>query len=105
MRIPIRYGAPWRWLLTILLLPPRVSYLRIDGDTVKVRLGWAFRRNFVRKAQPRRTFTVSPSMRRYETRGGSKRMVSNQRHGAPYRIGMRIRLQTCFHQMRARRRC
>ena len=32
MRIPIRYGNPWRWLLPILLLPPRVSYLRIEGD-------------------------------------------------------------------------
>jgi len=48
MRIPIRYSAPWRWLLTVLLLPPRVSYLRIDGDTVKVRLGWAFRTKFRR---------------------------------------------------------
>jgi hypothetical protein len=48
MRIPIRYGAPWRWLLPILLLPPRVSYLRIEGDVVKLRLGWAFRTKFRR---------------------------------------------------------
>jgi hypothetical protein len=48
MRIPIRYGAPWRWLLPILLLPARLSYIRIDGDTVKVRLGWAFRAKFAR---------------------------------------------------------
>lgn len=48
MRIPIRYGAPWRWLLPILLLPARSAYLRIDGDVVKVRMGWAFRAKFAR---------------------------------------------------------
>ena len=46
MRIPIRYSNPWHWLLTILLLPARFSYIRIDGDTVKVRMGWAFRTKF-----------------------------------------------------------
>ena len=48
MRIPIRYGAPWRWLLPILLLPRRASYLRIEGDVVKLRMGWAFRTKFRR---------------------------------------------------------
>ena len=48
MRIPIRYGTPWRWVLPILLLPARFAYLRIDGDTVKVRMGWAFRTKFPR---------------------------------------------------------
>jgi len=48
MRIPIRYCAPWSWLLPILLLPARLSYIRIDGDTVRVRLGWAFRAKFPR---------------------------------------------------------
>jgi len=48
MRIPIRYCNPWRWILTILLLPPRFSYIRIDRDTVKVRMGWAFRAKFPR---------------------------------------------------------
>ena len=50
MRIPIRYQNPWRWLLTVLLLPQRFSYIRIDGDAVKVRLGWAFRAKFPRAA-------------------------------------------------------
>jgi hypothetical protein len=49
MRIPIRYGTPWRWLLPILLLPARSAYLRIDGDVVKVRMGWAFRMKFARR--------------------------------------------------------
>ena len=48
MRIPIRYGTPWRWLIPILLLPARSAYLRIDGDVVKVRMGWAFRMKFAR---------------------------------------------------------
>jgi hypothetical protein len=48
MRIPIRYGTPWRWLLPLLLLPARSAYLRIDGDVVKVRMGWAFRAKFSR---------------------------------------------------------
>ena len=48
MRIPIRYGAPWRWLLPLLLLPARLAYLRVDGDVVKVRMGWAFRAKFPR---------------------------------------------------------
>ncbi len=49
MRIPIRYGIPWKWLLPFLLLPARASYLRIEGDVVKVRLGWAFRTKFRRR--------------------------------------------------------
>jgi len=48
MRIPIRYGTPWRWLLPILLLPARLAYIRIDGDVVKVRMSWAFRAKFPR---------------------------------------------------------
>ena len=48
MRIPIRYGTPWRWLLPFLLLPARAAYLRINGDVVKLRMGWAFRTKFSR---------------------------------------------------------
>ncbi len=48
MRIPIRYGSPWRWLLTMLLIPARLSYIKIDGDEVKVRMSWAFRAKFPR---------------------------------------------------------
>jgi hypothetical protein len=48
MRIPIRYGCPWRWLLTFLLLPARFSYIKIDRDEVSVRMGWAFRTKFPR---------------------------------------------------------
>ena len=48
MRFPIRYSKPWNWLLTVLLLPARLAYIRVDGDTVKVRMGWAFRAKFPR---------------------------------------------------------
>jgi hypothetical protein len=50
MRIPIRYGKPWSWLLAVLLLPARFAYVRVDGDTVKVRMGWAFRAKFPKSA-------------------------------------------------------
>jgi hypothetical protein len=46
MRIPIRYGNPWRWLLPLFLLPARLAYIRIDGDSVKVRMSWGFRLKF-----------------------------------------------------------
>jgi len=48
IRIPIRYGNPWRWILPLFLLPARTAYLRIDGETVKLRMGWAFRTKFAR---------------------------------------------------------
>lgn len=48
MRIPIRYGTPWRWLLPVLLIPARLAFIRIEGDTVKVRMSWAFRAKFAR---------------------------------------------------------
>jgi hypothetical protein len=48
MRIPIRYGSPWRWILPLFLLPARLAYLRIDGDDVRVSMGWGFRARFLR---------------------------------------------------------
>jgi hypothetical protein len=45
MRISIRYGTPWRWLLPIFGLPARLAYISI-GDTVKIRMSWAFRVKF-----------------------------------------------------------
>jgi hypothetical protein len=48
MRFPIRYAAPWTWLLTACLLPQRLAYIKIDDDTVKVRMAWAFRASFPR---------------------------------------------------------
>jgi|SRR5665213_592612 hypothetical protein len=47
-RIPIRYSKLWSWLLTILLLPRNLAYIEIDGDTIRVRMAWAFRVRFTR---------------------------------------------------------
>ena len=47
-RIPIKYSKIWAWLLTIMLLPQRFSYLEADGDTIKVRMSYGFRARFTR---------------------------------------------------------
>jgi hypothetical protein len=47
-RIPIKYSKMWSWLLTILLMPRRFSYIEIDGGTIRVRMAWAFRARFSR---------------------------------------------------------
>jgi hypothetical protein len=47
-RIAIKYSKVWSWLLTIALLPPRFSYIEIDGDTIRVRMSFAFRIRFTR---------------------------------------------------------
>jgi hypothetical protein len=47
-RIPIKYSKMWAWLLTILLMPRRFSYIEIDGGTIRVRMAFAFRARFSR---------------------------------------------------------
>ena len=47
-RIPIKYGNPWIWLLTILGIPEKWAYIQIDGGLVHIRMGWAFRLTFSR---------------------------------------------------------
>lgn len=39
---PIRYGV-FRYVLTVLGAGPRVSGVAIDGDLLRVRMGWFFR--------------------------------------------------------------
>jgi hypothetical protein len=48
IRLPIRYSKPWSWLLPLLGLPRNLSYIEIDGDTIRVRMSWAFRARFTR---------------------------------------------------------
>ena len=48
IRFPIRYNSFWRWVLPILLLPRGLAYIQVDGNDVKVRMGWAFRADFLR---------------------------------------------------------
>jgi len=47
-RIPIKFSKAWAWLLTIVLLTRRFSYIEVDGGTIRVRMGWAFRSRFTR---------------------------------------------------------
>ena len=47
--IPIKFAAPYSWLLTILGSPPQLSDIQIEGNRVRVRLGWAFHATFDRR--------------------------------------------------------
>jgi len=47
-RFPIKYQRPWSWLLISVLVPPRLGYLEIDGNTIRVRMSYAFRARFSR---------------------------------------------------------
>lgn len=42
-RFAIRFDAGFRWLFTLLLLPPSASYVEVGADEVRVRMSWAFR--------------------------------------------------------------
>jgi hypothetical protein len=41
-RFPIRFTPVNRVLLTCLLCPPSRAYVDLDGDMLRVRMGWAF---------------------------------------------------------------
>ena len=41
-RYPIRFSAVNRMLLRLLLIPPSSAYVELDGDTIRVRMSWAF---------------------------------------------------------------
>src|SRR5690242_17980235 len=47
-RIPIKYSKVWSWLLILCGLPRGFSYIEVDGDTIKVRMSYAFRVRFTR---------------------------------------------------------
>jgi hypothetical protein len=49
-RFPIRFDPLYRGLSTALFLPPSTAYVEIEGDEVRVRMGWAFRARFPRAA-------------------------------------------------------
>ena len=48
MRYDISFDGWYRALSTMVGLPPSASYLRVDGQQVEVRMGWAFRSRFPR---------------------------------------------------------
>ena len=47
-RVPIKYSSTWTWLLSLCALPPRSAFIEVDGDTIRVRMGLAFRTQFTR---------------------------------------------------------
>jgi hypothetical protein len=49
-RFPIRFDGWYAALSTALFLFPSSSYVEVDGEEVRVRMGWAFRSRFARAA-------------------------------------------------------
>jgi hypothetical protein len=47
--IPIRFTSPYSWLLSIIGAPPQWSHIQVEGNRVRVRLGWAFHATFDRR--------------------------------------------------------
>ena len=47
---PISFDAWYRGLSTALLLSPSSSYVEVEGEEVRVQMGWAFRARFPRSA-------------------------------------------------------
>jgi hypothetical protein len=48
MRFPIRFDAWYRLMSTVVFLPPSSAYVLVEGDSVEVRMSWAFRARFPR---------------------------------------------------------
>jgi hypothetical protein len=55
-RFPIRFSPVNRVLFWCFLVPPSTAYVNLDGETLRVRMGWAFSaripRRLVAKAGP-----------------------------------------------------
>ncbi len=49
-RFPIRFDGWYAILSSALMLPPAESCVEVDGEEVRVRMGWAFRCRFPRAA-------------------------------------------------------
>jgi hypothetical protein len=50
VRFPIRFDAAYRALSAMLLLSPSDSYLEVEGNEVRVQMGWGFRARFARSS-------------------------------------------------------
>jgi hypothetical protein len=49
-RFPIQFDAWYGMLSSALFLPPSSSYVEVNGEEVRVQMGWAFRSRFRRTA-------------------------------------------------------
>lgn len=50
VRFPIRFDSMYGALSALLLLRPSESFVELDADEVRVRMGWGFRARFPRAA-------------------------------------------------------
>lgn len=50
VRFAIRFDSLYRILSTALLLTPSRSFIEVDREEIRVRMGWAFRASFPRTA-------------------------------------------------------
>ena len=48
VRFPIAFNTWYRFLSSVLGLPPSSAYVHVAGEQVEVRMGWAFRTRFLR---------------------------------------------------------
>jgi hypothetical protein len=81
VRFPILFGPVYAGLSRAVLLPPSSSFVEIDGDEVRVRMGWAFRARFPRSA----VRSAAPSTLRPLSRGvhgqGGRWLVNGSAEG------------------------
>jgi hypothetical protein len=49
-RFPVKFDAGYRILSSALFLPSSSAYVEVDGNEVRVQMGWAFRSRFPRTA-------------------------------------------------------
>jgi hypothetical protein len=49
-RFPISFDKPYRYLSSLVLLPPESAFVEVGAEAVSVRMGWAFRSVFPRAA-------------------------------------------------------
>ncbi len=64
-RFPIRFDRAYRLLSRAVFLPPDDSFVEVDGDEVRVRMGWGFRARFPRSS----VVSVTGARRRPISRG------------------------------------
>ena len=81
MRFQIRFDDWYRVLSTILFLPPSNAYVEVDGESVRIQMGWAFRTRFPRAA----ITSVTETRNRFLSRGvhgfAGRWLVNGSGHG------------------------
>ena len=101
-RIPIKYSKVWSWLLISVLIPRRLAYIEIDGDTIRVRMSYAFRTKFTRgdiSAVDTHRPVVSVGVHGWRGRwlvNGANRPIARITFALPVRarvLGVRVRLR------------